>query len=131
MTKGPVNPDGDAIGVCVTLPLEVILEFAIALPSMGPEQIAALGWTRTDRKRLLDHFLAAGRAVQGVDPDHLAEMPIEIALPRRDLDHLRRFAARELPRSARSTAMLDRVLRALDQAVHSRDLARATTLPAS
>ena len=102
------------------LPFDDIMEFALALLSVTPAELDLLGWTFADRKRLLDQVLASGKAAQGVRPDDLPTMPIELTLPQRDIDRLQRFARRELPRSASNAAMLDRVLRALDAASHRR-----------
>lgn len=102
--------------VRVTLRFDDIMEFAIALLSVSPAELSALGWTFADRKRFLDQFLASGRAAQDVDPEHLRQMPIEIAVLSRDIDCLQRFALRELPKAASSAAMIDRVLLALDHA---------------
>jgi len=95
-----------------------IMEFALALLSLEPAELQALGWSFADRKRLLDHFLASGKAAQGVAPEDLPATAIELALPQRDVDRLQRFARRELPKAASNAAMLDRVLAALDAASH-------------
>ncbi|MEJ5976618.1 hypothetical protein WG901_08230 [Novosphingobium sp. PS1R-30] len=102
--------------VRLQLPFDDIMEFAIALLTINPEELEALGWTFTDRKRFLDHFLASGRAAQGVKSEELSKMPIEIAVPKADLTCLQQFAVRELPKSASNAGMIDRVLRALDEA---------------
>jgi hypothetical protein len=104
--------------VRIVLPFEDIMEFALALLSVRPAELEALGWAFADRKRLLDHFLAAGKSAQGTSPEALPGLPIEIAIPQRDIDRLRRFARRELPKAASNAAMLDRVLRALNAASH-------------
>lgn len=102
------------------------MEFALALLSVTPVELETLGWTFADRKRLLDHFLASGRVAQGTPADRLAGLPIELALPRRDIMRLQRFARRELPKAASNAAMLDRVLFALEAATHER---RASVRP--
>ncbi|WP_395396442.1 hypothetical protein WBP07_21360 (plasmid) [Novosphingobium sp. BL-8A] len=48
-------------------------------------------------------------------------MPMEIAIPRRDLERLQRFATRELPKAASNAVMTDRVLRALYSTLYPRD----------
>lgn len=106
--------------VRLLLPFEDIMEFALALLSVSPADLAALEWTFADRKRLLDHILASGKAAQGVRPDILAKTPIELTLPQRDVDRLERFARLELPKAASNAAMLDRVLAALHAASHRR-----------
>ncbi|NML08020.1 hypothetical protein HHL13_19690 [Sphingomonas sp. G-3-2-10] len=100
------------------LPFDDIMEFALALLSVSPSELGDLGWTFADRKRLLDHLLASGRAAQGAQPEALPRMPIELTIPQRDIDRLQRFARRELPKAASNAAMLDRVLAALDLASH-------------
>src|SRR3546814_2787199 len=74
-------------GARVRLPFDDIMEFAIALLSISPQELEALRWTFADRKRLLDHLLASGRAAQGVDPERLGMLPIEISIPRRSEEH--------------------------------------------
>lgn len=106
--------------VHIVLPFDDVMDFALALLSVSPVELEALGWSFATRKRLLDHFLAAGKSAQGTPPDALPRLPIEIAIPQRDVDRLRRFARRELPKAASNAAMLDRVLRALDAASHRR-----------
>lgn len=98
------------------LTFDDIMEFALALLSLSPAELQALGWSFADRKRLLDHFLASGRVAQGSPPEQLPMMPIDLAVPQRDVDRLQVFARRELPKAASNAAMLDRVLAALDAA---------------
>jgi hypothetical protein len=104
------------------LTFDDIMEFALALLSLQPEELRALGWTFADRKRLLDHFLASGKAAQAADPRELSALPIELALPQRDVERLQVFAAKELPKAASNAAMLDRVLAALENGSHRRDM---------
>src|SRR3546814_18840002 len=75
------------------------MEVAIALLSISPQELEALRWTFADRKRLLDHLLASGRAAQGVDTARLGMLPIEISIPRDDLTKMQQFAVRELPKA--------------------------------
>lgn len=112
--------------VRLRLPFDDIMEFAIALLSISPHELEALGWTFADRKRFLDHFLASGRAAQGVKLENLGKMLIEIVVPKADLSRLQQFAVRELPKAASNAAVIDRVLGALDEAAHrqERDKAR-------
>lgn len=107
--------------VRLRLPFDDIMEFAIALLSISPRELAALGWSFADRKRFLDHFLASGRAAQGVDPERLGCLPIEIVVPKKDLTRLQQFAVRELPKAASNARVIDRVLTALDEAAHRQD----------
>jgi len=120
MTRGPVRRWRERGGRTARLLLtfDDIMEFALALLSLTPGELRALGWTFADRKRLLDHFLASGKAAQGASPEDLPGMSIELALPQRDVDRLQRFARRELPKAASNAALLDRVLAALDAASH-------------
>jgi len=112
--------------VRLRLPFDDIMEFAIALLSISPHELEALGWSFADRKRFLDHFLASGRAAQGVKLENLGKMLIEIVVPKADLSRLQQFAVRELPKAASNAAVIDRVLGALDEAAHrqERDKAR-------
>ena len=48
----------------VALPFTDIMEVALALLALSPDELTALGWTFADRKRLLDHFLASGKQAQ-------------------------------------------------------------------
>ncbi|CAM5401344.1 hypothetical protein [Sphingobium scionense] len=102
----------------LVLAFDDIMEFALALLSVPPEELKALGWTFADRKRLLDHFLASGKAAQGVPPERLGATPIELDLPQRDVDRLQYFARRELPKAASNAGAIDRVLSVLDAASH-------------
>lgn len=100
------------------LTFDDIMEFALALLALTPVELRALGRSFADRKRLLDHFLASGKVAQGARPEQLPTMPIDLAVPQRDVDRLQRFARRELPKAVSNAAMLDRVLTALDAASH-------------
>lgn len=105
------------------LPFDDVMEFALALLSVPPAGLDALGWRLADRKRLLDHFLASGKAAQGLPADRIGRTPITVRLPQRDVDRLQHFARRELPKAASKAAMLDRVLAALDAASRRRPAA--------
>lgn len=120
MSRGPIRRwrERGNRTVRLMLPFDDIMEFALALLSVSPAELRTLGWTFADRKRLLDHCLASGRAAQAADPASLGTTPIELSLPQRDVDRLQVFARRELPRAASNAAMLDRVLAALDAASH-------------
>lgn len=122
MTRGPIRRWRERGGrtVRLLLPFDDVMEFALALLSVSPTELEALGWTFGDRKRLLDHFLASGKAAQGSRPEDLPGMPIALTLPQRDVDRLLRFARRELPKAASNAGMIDRVLAALDTASHRR-----------
>ena len=120
MTRGPLRRWRERGGrtVRLVLPFDDIMEFALALLAVPPAELRALGWTFGDRKRLLDHFLASGKAAQRSRPEDLARMPIALAVPQRDVDRLLRFARRELPKAASNAGVIDRVLAALDTASH-------------
>jgi hypothetical protein len=62
--------------VVIVLPFDDIMEFALALLSVSPVELKSLGWKFADRKRLLDHFLASGKAAQQAPPASLAKRPI-------------------------------------------------------
>lgn len=116
MTRGPISLWRERGGrtVPITLPFDDIMEFALALLSLAPEELEMLGWTFADRKRLLDHFLRSGKTAQQIKPAALGKARITLRLPARDIEPLRRFARRELPKAATNAAMLDRVGTALD-----------------
>lgn len=99
--------------VRVRLKFDDIMEVALALLTLSPDELAALGWTFADRKRLLDHFLASGKAAQRADPAMLGASELELRLPLRDVRRLQTFARRDLPKAATNAALLDR----LDQAL--------------
>lgn len=120
VTRSPIRRWRERGGrnVRLMLAFDDIMEFALALVSLSPAALQALDWTFADRRRLLDHFLRASKAAQGVAPDRIGTTPIELNLPQRDVDRLQLFARRELPRTASKAGVIDRVLAALDQASH-------------
>jgi hypothetical protein len=101
------------------LPFDDVMEFALALLALSPEELDELGWSFADRKRLLNHFLRSGKAAQEVDRAKLGTTPLPLTLPARDLVQLQRFATRQLPFHATNAAMLDRVGRVLSGCVGS------------
>lgn len=103
--------------VQIRLPFDDIMEFALALLSLSPAELEGLEWSFADRKRLLDHFLRSGKAVQGKRPEDIGGFVVTLSLPQRDVMRLQRFARRELPKAASNAAMIDRVLAALDKSV--------------
>lgn len=103
--------------VSLELTFDDIMQFALGLLALTPSELAALGWTFADRKRLLNYFLASGRVAQGKTPDELEDCRILLSLPARQAIRLRAFARRELPKTASDAAMLDRVDRALAHAL--------------
>lgn len=118
MTRGPLRSWRERGGrrLRIALPFDDIMEFALALLSVPPEELEELGWSFADRKRLLDHFLKSGKAAQGLAHDVLGQTLITLHLPRRDVAPLQRFAQRALPKAASNAKMLDRVLQVLEAA---------------
>ena len=115
MTRAPLRRWNERGGrrLAIALPFDDIMEFALALLSVSPEELEGLGWSFADRKRLLDHFMKSGKGAQGVAPEVLGQTLIRLYVPRRDIELLQRFAQRALPRTASNAAMLDRMLRVL------------------
>jgi hypothetical protein len=95
--------------VRLALPFDDIMEIALALLSLSPAELEALGWSFADRKRLLDHFLKSGKQAQRTDPGALGATPLELKLPLADVRRLRAFVPRELPKAASNAALLDRL----------------------
>lgn len=100
--------------VRLALPFDDIMEIALALLSLSPAELEALGWSFDDRKRLLDHFLASGRQAQRTNPAVLGGTRLDLRLPLRDVRRLRAFVHRELPKAASNAALLERLRKALD-----------------
>lgn len=103
--------------VKVQLPFADIMDVALALLALSPDELAALGWRFEDRKRLLGHFLASGKQVDALDRNALDEAVIAIRLPLRDVRRLQEFAHRELPKRASRAAVIDRLETAIDEAL--------------
>lgn len=102
--------------VRILLPFADIMEVALALLALTPDELAALGWSFDARKRLLEHFLIAGRQGDTVDREALDRMIVPLRLSLRDLRRLRMFARRELPKTASRPEVIDRLEAALDAA---------------
>lgn len=100
--------------VRLALPFDDIMEIALALLALSPVELEALGWTFADRKRLLDHFLASGKAAQRQEPAALGQGRLELRLPQRDVRRLRTFVHLELPKAASNAAVLARLGAVLD-----------------
>ena len=100
--------------VRLALPFEDIMEIALALLTLTPDEMKGLGWTFADRKRLLDRFLASGKAAQRSDPATLGRARLELRLPLRDVRRLRMFVHRDLPKVASNAAAIDRLSTVLD-----------------
>jgi integrase len=100
--------------VRLALPFDDIMEIALALLALSPAELEALGWSFADRKRLLDHFLASGKAAQRTDRAMLGETRLELRLPLRDVRRLQMFVRRDLPKAASNAAILNRLGATLD-----------------
>ena len=102
--------------VRIALPFDDIMEVALALLALSPAELEALGWTFADRKRLLDHFLASGKAAERTDRQALGQTLLRLQLPVRDVQRLKLFVDRELPKSATNAASLGRLGKILNSA---------------
>ena len=103
--------------VRLRLPFADIMEVALALLALTPDELAALGWGFDERKRLLGHFLASGKQADALDREALDRATITIRLPLRDIRRLQDFARRELPKRASRAAVIDRLETAIDSAL--------------
>lgn len=102
--------------VRVLLPFEDIMDVALALLSLQPDELAKLGWSFAARKRLLEHFLVAGKEADAIAPSALDRTILTLRLPLRDVRRLQDFTRRELPKMASRAAVIDRLEAALDAA---------------
>jgi hypothetical protein len=121
MSRGPLRrwrQRGRRI-VTIVLPFGDIMEVALALLSLTPDELAALDWTFADRKRLLDHLLASGREAQKTDRASLEQTLLTLRLPLRDVQRLQRFARRELPKAATRAGVVERLARVLDAVIEA------------
>ncbi|MAX00079.1 MAG: hypothetical protein CMN72_10655 [Sphingomonas sp.] len=119
MRRGPLRrwrARGGRI-VRVLLPFEDIMGVALALLSLQPDELARLGWSFAARKRLLEHFLVAGKEADAIAPSALDRTILTLRLPLRDVRRLQDFTRRELPMMASRAAVIDRLEAALDAAV--------------
>lgn len=73
-----------------------------------------MDWSFASRRKLLEHFLDAGKRADRIEPAALDQTLATLRLPRRDLQKLRRFARRDLPRMATRAAVIDRLENALE-----------------
>ncbi len=119
MSRGPLKRWRERGGrsVRVSLPFADIMEVALALLALSPDELAALGWTFADRKRLLDHFLASGKEAQKADRASLDQTLLTLRLPVSDIQRLQRFAQRELPKAATHAGIIERLSRVLAAAI--------------
>lgn len=119
MSRGPLRRwrERGRRMVTIALPFADIMEVALALLSLTPDELATLDWTFADRKRLLDHLLASGREAQKTDRASLDQTLLTLRLPLRDVRRLQRFARRELPKAATHAGVVERLGRVLDAAI--------------
>lgn len=101
----------------LTLPFADIMEVALALLSLTPEELAALDWSFSDRKRLLDRFLTSGKQAQKLDRTSLDQTALALRLPARDVLRMQHFVRRELPKAASNAGVIERLRVALDAAL--------------
>lgn len=102
--------------IAVSLPFADIMEVALALLSLSPDELRALDWSFADRKRLLDHFLRSGKEAQTLDREKLDQSLLRLRLPLRDIRRLQRFARRDLPKAASNAAVIERLSAVLEAA---------------
>lgn len=119
MRRGPLRRWRERGGriVRVLLPFEDIMDVALALLALQPHELAKLGWSFAARKRLLEHFLVAGKEADAIDPAALDRTILTLRLPLRDVRRLQDFTRRELPKMASRAAVIDRLEAALDAAI--------------
>jgi hypothetical protein len=103
--------------VRIGMPFADLMEVALALLALTPDELGVLGWRFEDRRRLLEHVLASGREADAVDRDVLEQAIIAIRLPLRDVRRLQAFARRELPKHVTRAAVIDRLERAIEVAL--------------
>lgn len=119
MTRGPLQRWRERGGrtVGVSLPFSDIMEVALALLALSPGELAALGWSFSARKRVLEHFLAAGKQADAIDRAALDRTILTLRLPLRDVRRLQQFARRDLPKMASRADVIDRLETALNSAL--------------
>lgn len=103
--------------VRIRMPFADLMEVALALLALTPDELGVLGWRFEDRKRLLEHVLASGREADTLARDVLEQTIIAIRFPMRDVRRLRTFARRELPKHVSRAAVIERLDRAIDGAL--------------
>lgn len=103
--------------VRIALPFADIMDVALPLLALTPDELSALGWGFDERKRLLGHFLASGKQADALNRARLDQAVITIRLPLRDIRRLQDFAQRELPKHVSRAAVIDRLESAIDIAL--------------
>ena len=116
MSRGPLQRWRERGGRIVELviPFSDIMEIGLALLTLSPDELDALGWTFLDRKRILNQFLASGRQAQKIDRASLENTELTLRLPVRDVRRLQNFAWRELPKRATRASVIEHLGRTLD-----------------
>ena len=119
MTRTPLQRWRERGGrtVSVRLPFADVMEIALALLALSPDELAALGWSFAARKRVLEHFLKAGKQADVIGRAALEETVLTLRLPLRDVRRLQSFAQRALPKVATRAKVIDRLEEALDTAL--------------
>ena len=119
MTRSPLQRWRERGGrtVSVRLPFADIMEVALALLALSPDELAALGWSFAARKRVLEYFLKAGKQADAIDRAELEQTVLTLRLPLRDVHRLRKFAQRALPKVATRAKVIGRLEDALDTAL--------------
>src|SRR3546814_21140051 len=118
MTRGPLRKWRERGGrrVRIALPFDDIMEFALALLSVSPEELEALGWSFTCRKRLLDHFLRSRKAAPLIAPERTGRVPLQLRLTSRDVGRPQHIASRVLPQATSRSGVTDRAIPARPRA---------------
>ena len=103
--------------VSVRLPFADIMEVALALLALSPDELAALGWSFAARRRVLEYFLAAGKQADVIGRAELDQTILTLRLPLQEVYRLQNFARRELPKVATRAKVIDRLEEALEAAL--------------
>lgn len=119
MSGGPLQRWRERSGrtVSVRLPFADIMEVALALLALSPDELAALGWSFAARKRVLEYFLKAGKQADVIERAELDQTVLVLRLPLGDARRLQNFARRELPKVASRAKVIDRLEEALGAAL--------------
>ena len=119
MSRGPLQRWRERGGrtVSVLLPFADIMEVALALLALSPDELTALGWSFAARKHVLEHFLIAGKQADVIGSAELDQTILTLRLPLRDIRRLQSFIRRELPKMASRAKVIDRLEKALDAAL--------------
>mgnify|MGYP003583346535 CR=1 FL=1 len=119
MSRSPLRRWGEGGSPAVAVSLRfvhIMVWVAFALLALSPEELARLDWSFADRKRLLDHLLKSGKQAQSVDREKLDQTLLNVTFRARDVRRLKRFARRELPKTATHAAVIERLSAVLEAA---------------